>query len=178
MHRICQLNFGLLLGALICAANATLWAETGVLVVHVKDVQRHPISGIQIGVEGDGGSAFTGDDGKARIALAKDTKGKSWVSLQIMKSPPGKDFVMVSPWDYRTIVPSFENESENFVEVVVVRRGDRTALESGSVLAALTAQIDKANAPKTGDKQAPQENPKANLAVVANQYGLVPDDLD
>ncbi|MGA2964596.1 MAG: tetratricopeptide repeat protein [Terriglobales bacterium] len=178
MRRLLRLNFVLLLGALLCAASGVLWAESGVLVVHVKDVQRHPISGVQIGVEGDGGSSVTGDDGKARIALAKDTKEKSWVTLQILKSPPAKDFVMVSPWDYKTLVPSFENESDNFAEVVVVQRGDRAALESGVVLAALTAQLNKANAPKTADKQAPQEDPKANLAAVAKQYGLAPDDLD
>jgi tetratricopeptide (TPR) repeat protein len=155
-----------------------VWAESGVLVVHVEDVQRHPISGVQIGTEGDGGSAIRGDDGKARILLAKQTKQGSWVSLQILRSPPGKDFVMNSPWDYRTIVPSFENESENFVKVVIVQRGDRTALESGTVLSALAAQINKANAPKTADKQASQEDPKASLAAVAKQYGLDPGDLD
>ena len=174
----CRCNFALLLGALLCSANGLLWAEAGVLVVHVKDVQRHPISGLQIGVEGDGGSAITLDDGKARIVLARDTKEKSWVSLQILKSPAGKDFVMVSPWDYRTIVPSFVNESENFVEVVIVRRGDRVALESNVVLSAATAQINNANAPKTADKQAPPEDPKASLTAVAKQYGLEPDDLD
>jgi len=152
------------------------WAEAGVLVVHVNDVQRRPIRGLQIGVEGDGGSSLTGDDGKARIPLAKQTKEESWVSLQILKSPPNKDFVLVSPWDYRTLVPSFANESQNFVEVVVVQRGDRAALESGTVLAAAAAQINKANASKTADKQQ-QEDPKTNLAAVANQYGLAPDDL-
>src|SRR5450631_3641957 len=129
---------------LVGAASSFLRAESGVLFVHVKDVQRRPISGIRIGVEGDGGSSITGDDGKARIPLARQTKEKSWVSLQILKSPAGKDFVMVSPWDFRILVPSFENESENFIPVVVVQRGDRAALESGSVLAALTAQINKA----------------------------------
>src|SRR5260370_5396772 len=128
MHRRCPTNFVLLLGALLCVANGVLWAESGVLVVHVEDVQRRPIKGVQIGTEGDGGSALTGDDGKARIPLAKQTKEKSWVSLQILKSPPRKDFVMVSPWDYRAVIPSFENESENFLEVVVVQRGDRAAL--------------------------------------------------
>jgi hypothetical protein len=167
-----------LLGASLCAAGGVAWAELGVLVVHVEDVQRRPISGVQIGTEGDGGSAITGDDGKARIPLAKQTKEKGWVSLQILNSPPHKDFVMVSPWDYRTVVPSFENESENFVKVVVVQRGDRAALENGTVLAAATAQINKANAPKIADKQAPQEDPKANLAAVAKQYGLDPSDLD
>src|SRR5208283_1626342 len=168
----------LLLGGLVCGGGGVVWAESGYLVVHVEDVQRHPIGGVQIGTAGDGGSAFTGDDGKARIPLAKETKEKSWVSLQILKSPPHKDFVMVSPWDYRAVVPLFENESENFVKVVVVQRGDRLALESGTALAALTAQINKANAPKSADKQAPQEDPKANLAAVAKQYGLTPADLD
>jgi tetratricopeptide (TPR) repeat protein len=167
-----------LLGASLCAAGGVAWAESGVLVVHVEDVQRHPISGVQIGTEGDGGSEFTGNDGKARIPLAKQTKEKSWVSLQILQSPPHKDFVMLSPWDYRAVVPLFENESENFVKVVVVQRGDRMALESGTALAALTAQIDKANASKNAGKQAAQVDPKANLAAVAKQYGLGPDDLD
>lgn len=116
---------------LVCALLATwfvptvspLWAAAGILVLHVKDVQRRPVSGLQIGVEGDGGSARTGDDGKARIRLAAETKEKSWVSLQILTSPHNRDFVLVSPWDYRVLVPSFENESENFVEVVVVQRG-------------------------------------------------------
>jgi len=173
-----RLNFVLLVGALLCAVSGLLWAESGVLVVHVEDVQRRPISGVQIGTEGDGGSAITGDDGKARIRLAKETKEKSWVSLQILKSPPHKDFVMVSPWDYRAVVPLFENESENFVKVVVVQRGDRAALESGAVVAAATAQINKANAPEIARRPPLQQDPKANLAAVAGQYGLAPDDLD
>ena len=86
--------------------------------------------------------------------------------------------MMVSPWDYRAQVPSFENESDNFVEVVVVQRGERAALESGTVLKAAVQQINKANAPKSADKQAAPENPKANLEAVAKQYGLSPDDLD
>ena len=130
-RRLHFLDVVFLMGLWLCLTSRMLWAEAGVLVVHVKDVQRRPISGVQIGVEGDGGSAIAMDDGKARIALAKDTEEKSWVSLQILKSPPGKDYVIVSPWDYRTLIPSFENESENFVEVVVVQRGDRAALESG-----------------------------------------------
>jgi tetratricopeptide (TPR) repeat protein len=161
-----------------CLPGSIASAETGILVVHVEDVQRRPIVGLQIALEGEGGSpAFTQDRGTARVGLAKDTKSNTWVSLQILKSPVGKDYVMVSPWDYRAQVPSFENETENFVKLVVVQRGDRAALESGSVLAALTAKINKANAPKTADKQA-AEDPKANLDAVARQFGLTADDLD
>src|SRR5208283_2733468 len=39
-------------------------------------------------------------------------------------------------------------------------------------------QINKANAPKSADKQAAQEDPKAILEAVAKQYVLSPDDLD
>src|SRR5271167_3357155 len=164
--------------ASLCLACPAAWAETGILVLHVKDVQQHPVAGLQIGVEGDGGSGTTDPKGKARIKLAPQTTVKGWVSLQIERSPPGKDWVMVSPWERRTLVPSFENESENFVEVVVVQRGDRAALESGTVLKAAVQQINKANAPKSAEKQAAQENPKANLEAVAKQFGLSPDDLD
>jgi tetratricopeptide (TPR) repeat protein len=178
MRRFRLLALAIVMGTWLCLTSGVIMAESGVLVVHVKDVQRHAISGVQIGVEGDGGTATTQDDGKARIRLAPQTKETSWVSLQILKSPPNKDYVLVSPWDYRAVVPSFENESENFVEVVVVQRGDRLALESGAVIAAVVAQINKANAPKTPDKQAPQEDPKANLSAVAKQYGLGAEELD
>jgi hypothetical protein len=120
MFRHRQFNPVISIALLLCSASLLTRAESGILVLHVKDVQRRPISGVQVGVEGDGGSSTTGDDGKARIVLAKGTKENSWVLLQILKSPPGKDFVMVSPWDYKATVPSYENESGNLVEVVVV----------------------------------------------------------
>lgn len=161
---------------LIVVPAALLWAETGVLVVHVKDVERHPVRGLQIGVEGDGGSAFTADDGKARVRLAPSTKESNWVSLQILQTPPRKDFVMVSPWDCRTLVPSFQNESDNFVEIVVVQRGDRSALESGTFLRALTAKINQANS--AGGANAAASNAQPHLDSIAKEYGVAPKDLD
>jgi len=168
----------LIILAWLCLACPIAWAETGILVVHVEDVQGHLVVGLEIGVKGDGGSAVTDSKGKARIPLAPQTKENSSVSLQIVKSPPGKDLVMVSPWERRTLVPSFENASDNLVEVVVVQRGDLEALKSGTVLKVAVQQINKANAPKSADKQAAQENPKANLEAVAKQFGLSPEDLD
>jgi len=173
-----RFNSAVLIVPLLCAATTLTLAESGILVVHVKDVQERPIAGLQIGVKGDGGSATTGDDGKARIPLAKRTKENDWVSLQILHSPPGKDFMMVSPWDYGTFVPSFANESKNVVEITVATRGDRIALASGTVLKSLAEQVNKANAPKTADKQALSDDPKASLAAVAKQYGLTPDEVD
>src|SRR5208283_2700342 len=137
-----------------------------------------PVRGVEIGVEGRGGSKVTGDDGKALLSLPKDTKESDWVSLQLLSSPPGKDLVIVSPYDNRTPVPSFENKPENFVRVVVVQRGDLAALQNGTILRALTEKINKANAPKSADKQAAPENPKANLEAVAKQFGLSAEELD
>jgi tetratricopeptide (TPR) repeat protein len=168
----------LMILASLCLAGPIIWAETGILVLHVKDVHWHPVAGLEIGVEGDGGTDKTDAKGKARIKLAAQSKEKSLVSLQIVKSPAGQDLVMVSPWDYRTLVPSFENETDNFVEVVVVQSGDRSALENGSVLAALTAKINKANAPNTTNSKGSPQDPKANLEAVAKQYGLTSKDLD
>lgn len=162
------------------------WAETDYLVLHVKDVhakegQRPPIIGLQIQATGDEGgarSAVTDRNGTARIRLAPQTTENSWVSLQIVKSPRGANLMMVSPWDYRTQVPSFGNEDKNFVEVVVVQRGERVALESGTVLKALASLINKANAPKSADKQAAPPDPKANLEAVAKQYGYTSEEVD
>src|ERR1039458_9899737 len=160
-----------------CLPGSVASAETGFLVVHVEDVQGHPVRGVQIGVKGDGGSDTSDAHGTARIRLAPQTKVTDWVTLQVLHSPPGKDLVLLSPYDSRAVVPSFENKSDNFVDVVVVESGDRAALANPAALRAFAEKINKANAPKTADKQA-VEDPKANLDAVAKQYGLTSDDLD
>ena len=38
--------------ACVCCANTILWAEAGILVVNVRDVHKHPVVGLEIGVEG------------------------------------------------------------------------------------------------------------------------------
>src|ERR1039458_2757684 len=160
-----------------CLPGSVASAETGFLVVHVEDVRGHPVRGVQIGVKGDGGSDTSDPHGSVRIRLAPQTQAADWVTLQVLHSPPGKDLVLLSPWDSRAVVPSFENKSDNFVDVVVVESGDRAALANPAALRAFTEKINKANAPKSADKQA-AEDPKANLDAVAKQFGLTPDDLD
>jgi len=146
--------------------------------VHVKDVHKHPVPGLEIGLRGEAGTAITDDNGKARIPLAPYIKEKSWVSLQIVKSPSGEDFTMISPWDSAAQVPSFQSGSDNSVEVMVVQGGDRTALASDTVLKAVVSQINKANAPRSSDKQADPANPKGSMSAAAKQLGLSSDDLD
>ena len=103
----------------------------GTLVVHVSDPQDRPVRGLQIGLKSGGGTATTLDDGSARIPLAQGTNEHSFVSVQIVSSPRGADSVILSPYDFRVEVPSFENKPENYVSVTVVQRSDRTALAGG-----------------------------------------------
>jgi tetratricopeptide (TPR) repeat protein len=170
-------SFRILLLVVWLAFATGLHAEQGIIVLHVKDVKGQPIVGLEIGTEGDGSTKITLRGGVARIALAPQTKVGSWVSLQIVSSPKGRDLVMVSPWDGRALVPSFENESDNFVPVVVSERGDRTALESGTVLVALAARINKASAasPQHGENIGQRADP---LSEIARQFGLKPEEVD
>jgi hypothetical protein len=153
-------------------------AERGFVLVQVQDTKHLPVPRLEIGIEGMGGSKITDDDGKAQLPVGNATKEADWLSLSILHSPAGQDFVMVSPWDNRVLVPSFEDKPENFLRIVVVRRGDRAALEDGTVLRSLAEKINKANSPKSTVDPTSQQYPKTALAIVAGQYGLSSDDVD
>jgi len=157
-------------------AAYTLNAEQGILVVHVKDEQGLPVVGLEIGPQGDGSTAITLKGGIARIALARQTKAGSWVSLQVVTSPKGRDLVMISPWDGRALVPSFENESDNFVAVVVTERGARAGLENGTVLRTLLEAI-VAEA-KRSAQRVRQDPIEMALDDVSNKVGLPPPEVD
>jgi hypothetical protein len=179
---------------IVVIGSRSLDAEQGKLLVQVEDIHHSRVLGAEIGIDGIGTSALTNDQGKALLSIASGGVG-DWISLSILHSPSGKHLVMVSPWDNRAEIPSFENKPENFVRVVVMEQGERVALEDGTVLASLMAKIIKATTPKAsvGEPGRPgsphgggspqvvspgQEDPKADLALVAKQYGLSPDDLD
>lgn len=153
-------------------------AETGYMIVQVQNVQRRPVHGVEIGIEGKGGSRLSGDDGKAQLPLARSVVPSDWVTLQILLSPAGKDFVIISPWDYRVQVPSFDEKAENFIRVVVVDRGDRAALENGAVITALAAKINNARNPKVDSLQTHPPDKQQALAAVASQYGLSTTEID
>ena len=115
----------LIILASLCLACSLAWAEEGMLVVIVTDTQSHPVPGLRIGVKGNSESPqITDQNGKARMRLAPGTRPSTSVSLQIVKSPSGMDLTMISPDDGRVQVPPFNNESENYVRVVVAGRGE------------------------------------------------------
>jgi tetratricopeptide (TPR) repeat protein len=158
-------------------------------VVQVEDAQHRPLSGVHIGIEGLGGSGRTGDDGKAKLSVGASTKPGDWLSFTLLPSASSNNLAIISPWDYRALVPSFENIAENFIRVVVVRKGDRAALESGNVVAALTEKINNRVSHTTSKRGFPEVGPSTNqmsaellakdsLETVAREYGLSAKDVD
>jgi len=85
---------------------------------------------------------------------------------------------MATPWDGRVAVPPFADEAENFVKIVVIERGDKDALGTARVLAALTAKINRENAPRSSDGSGTYGNPQEALNATAKQYGFGPTELD
>jgi uncharacterized protein YkwD len=117
-------------------------AEEGVLVLVVTDTGQHPFANVRIGTAGEGGSPQSTDQsGKARLRLAPNTKPAAWVTLLITGTPHDIDLVFISPYDGRVRVPPYDNEQENYDPVVVVKRGDRAMLESGSGMLAIHATM-------------------------------------
>jgi tetratricopeptide (TPR) repeat protein len=157
----------------LCSAS---WAEKGIMVVQVKDIQKKPVPGAEIAIEGSGEPGMTDRLGRARVKLDPQTKVNDWVFLQI-KPPAGRDLVLISPWDERTQIPPFDNESTNYVPLVVVARGDRALLGDPKALSALTAKINKANSPKSKGGDPEQERREA-LETIAKTFGLTPADVD
>jgi tetratricopeptide (TPR) repeat protein len=173
-----SLPFRALIPMICLAVVLPCRAEHGFVLVLVQDTQHRPVRGVEIGVDGNGDSRRTDPDGKARLAVGSATIPGDGITLKIRHSPPGKDLVMYSPDDGRSQVPSFVDKPDNVVRVYVFQRGDRTALESGSVLASFAEKIIKANSPKSAGEARPPQDPKANFAAIAQQYGLKPDEID
>jgi tetratricopeptide (TPR) repeat protein len=156
-----------------------VYAEDRVLVVHVADPKGQPIPGVILSTTGDSStSPATDNGGKSRIKLAAQTAPNSEVKLQIIRSPEKKDLVFVSPWDSRVRVPPFENESQNFVSVVLIEAGDKAWLEYGIVSASLAAQINVSNTQKKIGENLTDEERLANLGAVAKAYGFKEEDVD
>src|SRR5271165_3873527 len=129
-NRRCAVALLLLFLLVTCAA-----AEEGILVLQVVDARHHPFANVRIALAGEGGSPQTSDqNGRMRLRLAPNTKPFAWATLLLKGGPPGMDLVFVSPYDEpgRVRVPPFENDQDNYDEVVVVKDGDKSVLEHGS----------------------------------------------
>ena len=173
------------LSAVLSLALLLWWqparAEEGILVLRVADAHYHPVDGLVLSTQGDGSTSPPTDTaGKTRLRLAPQTKSGQWVSLslQIARQPSGVEWVMISPWDWRARVPAFENENENFVPIVVVKKADRAMLESGDALRAITASLLAAQSPKAGEKELSEAQRQQVLGEQAARFGLSPQEVD
>lgn len=180
MPRLPYLATFCLLFLMCCGA---LSAEQGKLSVYVTDTEERPIPKIQISLAGPGGGPQRTDPtGRAQLLLAPQTKPNSWIILQIVKSPPSHDFVIVSPWDSRALIPSFANDSVNTVSIVVVERGAKEALRSGLLMRSVVQQFNRREDPSSVSTSSSSTDSKIHakdsLAEVAKQYGFAPEDLD
>lgn len=148
MHKFERQQSGVALVLLSLMLSTAASAEQGILVVHVSDPLDRPVAGISIGTKGDGSMEITGDDGKARIRLAADTAVGTPVTLMLGPQDEleaSEQWVFKSPENGRTSVPSFENESENFVPVVLIRRRamEEVAAIVEGLVASRTAELER-----------------------------------
>src|ERR1044072_8941346 len=152
--------------AVLLACCPLAYAEEGILVLHVANPKGQPISGVVLSTTGDSSTGPATDDaGKTRIVLAAQTKPNSEITLQLVSSPEKKDLVIVSPWDSRVRVPPFENESQNFVSIILIESGDKAWLEYGVVTSTLAARINASNAQTKNPESSTDEQRLAHLTL-------------
>src|SRR5262249_26862167 len=82
------------------------------------------------------------------------------------------------PWENPVQVPSFENESANYVRVVLAARGQRKLLEDPDALRTMAQQINKANSGSPRDPGEKETQRRHSLEQVAAGFGLTPAEVD
>src|SRR5205085_9941444 len=104
-------------------------AKSRILIIRVYDLQNQPVPGIKINLREPGCVVLSPTDirGVTRIKLATNIKPGMWVTMELSNSR----YAFIQPWNQLAQVPSFENESANFVQVFVVGKGNYNALKSG-----------------------------------------------
>jgi hypothetical protein len=112
----------------------------------------------KIGTKGDGSNGLTDSAGKARIPLAPQTKPGTKVPLQIL-SPP--NLLLVSPWEGNAIVTSFENDSSNYIDLIVISFGDKRALEDAAVVLSVATESQKRR------NAAPPNSPRPKKSAIS-----------
>ena len=130
---------------------ATSYAEKGVLVIHVQNIDDQAVEGIEVAAKGSSESGKSDRFGLIRLRLDPTAKVGSKVELQVVNMPGRKQMAMLSPLDEQVQVPLFENESLNYVTVVVVPLGDKKTLGNKKAVSILAAKINKADSTKSNE---------------------------
>ncbi len=166
------------LSATLAGAGALL-AEEGILSLHVTDIRDHPVKGVVLSPGGDGAvSSGTDRSGRTRLRLAPATRPGAWVSLVVVPSKAGPDWTFISPWHRRVMVPSFANESENFVSIILARKSDLELLTNPKAALAMAARVLEQLRPRAEGEEISEEERRTILADLAASFGLTPKDVD
>ena len=162
------------------AFNGMGFAEDGKLSIQAKDADNQAVEGVLFGIEGfSSANQPTDSGGVTNLVLPRATRANDWVHLQVLKGTQGnEDWILISPWDGRVAVPSFDNKADNFVLIVVAKKFDRRLLANAKALAAMTASVLNELAPKTAGDTITDEQRQSALADVAKGYGLSADEID
>jgi tetratricopeptide (TPR) repeat protein len=111
--------------------------------------------------------------------LPKGNKPGEPVTLAIGAETP--DLIFISPWNKTVILPSFENKSQNFVEIVLGKKGTREILaypQIGRVFAESVLAQGSAGATPGEDVAAAKDKKREEaLRIVADHYQLTRKDL-
>jgi tetratricopeptide (TPR) repeat protein len=158
---------------LIGLFSSALRAEDGVLVLNVINPSDDAISNVTLKCKGDAASGSSDRNGTARLRLPAGTRSGSSVVMQVLSS----DWALISPWDGRIIVPPFDNNSQNFVSVVVAKKGDKQMLASAKAVEAMASRVIKDVGSRL-DKQLSDEERQLVLQQQAKDFGLTPEEVD
>src|SRR5882672_9425810 len=152
--------------------------EAGYLDLYVKDATGKAVKNLQITCKGEVScsTAYTDSEGEARLKLPTNVQPTRWVLLQVINRANTIQWALISPWDDRVNIPSYENRSENMVSVVVVRKGDRQVLRSGIALRALVERCTGNLSPVAYRGISDEANRIRRQQAEA--IGLTPEELD
>jgi hypothetical protein len=128
-----------------CSLFAQATVQRTTVLVCVQDSQNTPVSGIKIGVEEGGDARETDESGYALITLAGSLKE---VTFHIVKSPPGENYVIVSPYNRREQVPVSDDKSGAHVSITVAPKSVYKVLFAHPRMSESTTRIpNKASKP-------------------------------
>lgn len=169
-----------ILGPLLALAFPTALPasfETGYFDLKVTDASGRVVT--RVDIKCPDGRCYQGqsdDQGIAHIRLVGNVR-PDWVKISILRRQHGPDWVLLSPWDDRIVVPSDSNSPENVQNVIVVRRHDKQILRQGEALTALTERLVR-RALQAADKRVSEAQRMLVLRRQAESFGLTPEEVE
>ena len=174
---IVLVGFGLL-GVLLLSNGSR--AEDGILAIYVSNTNEEPMPGAILSPRGAGSvSPPTDSSGRTRIKLSRGAQPGKFVTLQLIKGPGGASgWYLVSPWKGRASVPSFVDDPDNYLQVIVARKQDKLVLKNANALLNITIGVLQAEASMLVSVTSPNNHRRDALALQSEITGLEPSAID